>query len=235
MVFNTSGSEAVRIDSSRRLLVGTSSNFTRGNLQVVDGGAGEILIARNDTSVASGNDLAHIFFGANDGGTGYTVGNISVYADGAHSSTSHPSRIEFHTVASGSTSSTERMRLDSSGNLKFNSGYGSVATAYGCRAWVNFDGTGTVSIRGHGNISSVTDLGTGEYRINFANNMPDVLYAPVTGSSIQADSSTMTLYANRWGGSSAVPSNVGYIECSSRESTANQVKDINYGYLAIFR
>ena len=33
------------------------------------------------------------------------------------------------------------MRIDTSGNLLFNSGYGSVATAYGCRAWVNFDGT----------------------------------------------------------------------------------------------
>jgi hypothetical protein len=113
--FNIGSSEQARLDSSGRLLVGTSSNFTRGNLQVVDGGAGEILIARNDTSVASGNDLAHIFFGANDGGTGYVVGNISVYSDGAQSSTSHPSRIEFHTVASSSTSATERMRISNNG------------------------------------------------------------------------------------------------------------------------
>ena len=35
---------------------------------------------------------------------------------------------------------------DSSNNLQFNSGYGSVATAYGCRAWVNFNGTGTLSL-----------------------------------------------------------------------------------------
>jgi hypothetical protein len=39
------------------------------------------------------------------------------------------------------TGGSERMRIDTSGNLQFNSGYGSVATAYGCRAWVNFDGT----------------------------------------------------------------------------------------------
>ena len=39
------------------------------------------------------------------------------------------------------TNGSERMRIDTSGNLQFNSGYGSVATAYGCRAWVNFDGT----------------------------------------------------------------------------------------------
>jgi hypothetical protein len=67
----------------------------------------------------------------------------------------------------------------SSSNLQFNSGYGSVATAYGCRAWVNFNGTGTVAIRASGNVTSITDNGTGDYTINFTNNMPDVNYAGV--------------------------------------------------------
>ena len=40
------------------------------------------------------------------------------------------------------------MRLDSSANLQFNSGYGSVATAYGCRAWVNFNGTAAGTFAG---------------------------------------------------------------------------------------
>jgi hypothetical protein len=74
---------------------------------------------------------------------------------------------------------TERMRIDSSGNLLFNSGYGSVATAYGCRAWVNFDGIGTVAIRASGNVSSVTDNGTGQYTVNFSTAMPDTNYAGV--------------------------------------------------------
>ena len=69
-------------------------------------------------------------------------------------------------------------QFDSSGNFKFNSGYGSVATAYGCRAWVNFNGTGTVAIRASGNVSSITDEGTGDYRVNFATAMPDANYAP---------------------------------------------------------
>jgi len=71
----------------------------------------------------------------------------------------------------------ERMRLDASNNLQFNSGYGSVATAYGCRAWVNFDGTGTVAIRASGNVSSITDNGTGDYTVNFATEMPDRNYS----------------------------------------------------------
>ena len=71
----------------------------------------------------------------------------------------------------------ETMRLDSTGNLKFNSGYGSVATAYGCRAWVNFNGTGTVAIRASGNVSSITDNGVGDYTVNFATAMVDINYS----------------------------------------------------------
>ena len=73
--------------------------------------------------------------------------------------------------SAGSTKAT----IDTAGNLKFDSGYGSVATGYGCRAWVNFDGTGT--IRDSGNVSSITDNGTGDYTVNFVIDMPDVNYA----------------------------------------------------------
>jgi hypothetical protein len=45
------------------------------------------------------------------------------------------------------------------------------------KAWVNFNGTGTVAIRGSYNVSSITDLGSGYYRVNFTNAMPDVNYA----------------------------------------------------------
>jgi hypothetical protein len=71
----------------------------------------------------------------------------------------------------------EAMRIDSSANLQFNSGYGSVAIAYASRAWVNFNGTGTVAIRASGNVSSITDNGTGDYTVNFTTAMPDANYA----------------------------------------------------------
>jgi hypothetical protein len=61
--------------------------------------------------------------------------------------------------------------------LTVNAGFGSNATAYGVRAWVNFDGTGTVAIRDSGNVSSITDHSTGNYTINYTNNMPDINYA----------------------------------------------------------
>ena len=51
------------------------------------------------------------------------------------------------------------------------------APVYACRAWVNFDGTGTVSIRASGNVSSITDNGTGDYTVNFTTAMPDTNYS----------------------------------------------------------
>jgi hypothetical protein len=55
------------------------------------------------------------------------------------------------------------------------------APIYACRAWVNFNGTGTVAIRASGNVSSITDNGTGDYTVNFTTAMPDANYA-VSGS-----------------------------------------------------
>ena len=51
------------------------------------------------------------------------------------------------------------------------------APIYPCRAWVNFDGTGTIAIRNSGNVSSITDNGTGDYTVNFTTSMPDANYA----------------------------------------------------------
>ncbi len=51
------------------------------------------------------------------------------------------------------------------------------APLYACRAWVNFNGTGTVAIRASGNVTSITDNGTGDYTVNFTTAMPDANYA----------------------------------------------------------
>ena len=46
-----------------------------------------------------------------------------------------------------------------------------------CKAWVNFNGSGTVAIRASGNVSSITDNGTGDYTVNFTTAMTDVNYS----------------------------------------------------------
>jgi hypothetical protein len=83
-------------------------------------------------------------------------------------------------------STTDVAEFDSAGNFKFNSGYGSVATAYACRAWCNFNGTGTVAIRASGNVTGITDNGTGDYTVNFTTAMPDADYCVMGTSSVDA-------------------------------------------------
>jgi len=92
------------------------------------------------------------------------------------------------------TNETTAISIDASQNVGFNSGYGSAATAYGCRAWVNFNGSGTVAIRASGNVSSITDNGVGDYTVNFTNAMPDANFSVGgsynTGNSIPSRGTT---------------------------------------------
>lgn len=87
-----------------------------------------------------------------------------------------PSTASNLTVTLPTTTGTAVIQ-NASNNLLMNSGYGSDAVAYGCRAWVNFNGTSTVAIRASGNVSSITDNGTGDYTVNFTTAMPDANYS----------------------------------------------------------
>ena len=84
------------------------------------------------------------------------------------------------------TNDTTAITVDGSQVVSFDNNFGTVAglPSYQCRAWVNFNGTGTVAIRASGNVSSITDNGTGNYTINFTTAMPDVNYAAATQGNI---------------------------------------------------
>ena len=75
---------------------------------------------------------------------------------------------------------------------------GNVGTApvYAARAWVNFNGTGTVAIRASGNVSSITDNGTGDYTVNFTTAMPDVNYSVAGFSSSSAGATVRGIFTN---------------------------------------
>ena len=72
-------------------------------------------------------------------------------------------------VVQGSTANTPPVFKDGNGTT--------IGTL--CRAWVNFNGTGTVAIRASFNVSSITDNGTGDYTINYTNALPDTNYSIV--------------------------------------------------------
>jgi hypothetical protein len=119
----------------------------------------------------------------------------------------------------------DRAAITSTGLFQFNSNYGSVATAFGCRAWVNFNGQGTVAIRGSGNISSITDNGVGQYRVNFASAMPDGNYSAVMGCD---DGS--------WGNKSCIFSyNTTDVAMTTIRGDSNAVYDSFVVSVAIFR
>ncbi len=82
------------------------------------------------------------------------------------------------------TNGNSRFRIEPTGQIKavYESQVGTdyntqLDNGYLCRAWVNFNGTGTIAIRASGNVSSLVDINTGRYSINFTNNLPDVNYA----------------------------------------------------------
>jgi len=127
-----------------------------------------------------------------------------------------------------STGGVQRGEFDASGNFLMNSGYGSVATAYGCRAWVNFNGTGTVAIRASGNVTSITDNGTGDYTVNFTTALADANYSVVV-------TSDTSLSVNRsvaiWSGTNQTASlvRIGTL------ATAGSAFDANYVSVSVFR
>ena len=113
-------SEKVRIDSSGRLLVGTSSvvnDSSSNNIQSVHTGGSSLLLGRDDTSVTNGNLIGAVRFFANDPSGYNQVAKIICDADGAHAADDYPTRLEFYTTADGASTETERMRIDSSGNV----------------------------------------------------------------------------------------------------------------------
>ena len=158
---------------ANRVAFQTSTANTATYVGIITNGTG----ARTDLTLYNGSDPTNASFLASQmrGGSSLAVIESGITGTGTYLP------MTFHTGGS------ERARIDTSGNLLFNSGYGSAATAYGCRAWVNFNGTGTVAIRASGNVSSITDLGTGNYRVVFTTAMVDASYSITFGSSAEVN------------------------------------------------
>jgi hypothetical protein len=168
----TASTTAVTVNASQNVGIGTTSPASKLDVTFNSANADGIQLKNNNNAAYTTLNVS--------GSSGYGVSGWanSTVLESVPASTgglvlsSYTGNIIFQT-----NNRAERMRIDSSGNLLFNSGYGSAATAYGCRAWVNFNGTGTVAIRASGNVTSITDNGTGDYTINFTTAMPDINYS----------------------------------------------------------
>ena len=211
----SSGSNNIVLDSSGRVLAGTSSarsNYynttTLSALLQVEGvsnatrivsqihntadDAGPIHVlgksrtasAGSNTVVQSGDELGVLSFQGADGSELVEAALIGCYVDGTPGANDMPGRLVFSTTADGASGPTERMRIANNGAIStVVPGGSTLYPAFGCRAWVNFNGTGTVAIRASGNVSSITDNGVGNYTVNFTTAMPDANYTAVSGGS----------------------------------------------------
>ena len=99
------------------------------------------------------------------------------------------------------------------------------------KAWVNFNGTGTVAIRASYNVSSITDNGTGDYTVNFTNAFADANYAITASAKYNSSTNyhTVTL-GDISGGSNPTTTTC---RLMSMANTVNQ--DCDYVTVAFFR
>ena len=106
-----------------------------------------------------------------------------------------------------------------------------------CKAWVNFNGTGTVAIRASYNVSSITDNGIGDYTVNFTTALADANYCAVgqsgyTSNGFGAGSVAFNRIGN--GGNESAPA-TGSIRVNAIASNGDASADQVYIYVAIFR
>ena len=176
--------------TNNRVGVGTAAPVNPLHVRGVAGGGGESLARFTGNSTYNGIAVQSSLANSTTFSAGFidvlNESGAAVVSMAGEISTDGATEWSFTTQSSGTRTDrrAERVRIDGAGNLRFNSGYGSVATAFGCRAWVNFDGTGTIAIRSSGNVSSLVDNGVGNYTVNFTNAMPDVNYAACSAGNL---------------------------------------------------
>jgi len=114
-------------------------------------------------TISLGNSTAATTIGLGNGATATaTTKAINIGTSGVSGSTT--------TITIGSTSGT---------TTTFNGTVNAAGLANGVKAWVNFNGTGTAAIRASYNVSSITDFGTADFRVNFTTAMSDANYATI--------------------------------------------------------
>jgi len=194
--FITDNTERVRITSTGSVGIGITNPGTNIQISSTDSmGTGsataDILSVTNQNGVVSGiagDKLGIVISAMND----LSDRRVGLYCRAQNANFNNPDFSIFQTGQGIAFRETLRVSANSTANLQFNSGYGSVATAYGCRAWGHLQGNSLTVIRS-GNISSITQNSTGNYDANFTTSMPDANYSCV-GNAENLNDSTGLLF-----------------------------------------
>jgi hypothetical protein len=149
--------EYARIDNSGRLLVGTSTDVAGGNLMQISAAGGPRLgLNLQDGTVASGQFISAIDFYTLAGFVNEKAASIECYADAAQGSGDKPGRLVFSTTADGASSPTERMRIDSAGNVGI--GTESPTFSNGSGLEIEQDGVSTLRLQDSSGLGAVVEI-----------------------------------------------------------------------------
>lgn len=137
--------------------------------------------------------------------------------------------------ATGTPSATNFHRGDNTwaGVNALNTASGS-APSYSARAWVNFNGQGTVAIRASGNVSSITDNGVGDYTVNFTVAMSDTNYNTSFGGQ-QDDTSQAIIIGLRLTADTGTGASVTTSAIRLLSAQAGTAADIYWANVTVFR
>jgi hypothetical protein len=144
------------------------------NLPVAQGGTGLATLTANNVLLGNGTSAVQAVAPG-------TSGNVLTSNGTTWTSAAGP------TIASTAEAQAGTNNTNFITPLRMREGFnaGGSAPVYACRAWVNFDGIGTPSIRGSGNVSSVTRDVNNVYTVNFITAMPDANYSAVATAADQ--------------------------------------------------
>lgn len=169
-----------------------------------------------------------------NGGTGQTTASTAFNALKQAATDTLTGVVELATTAE-SQAGTDTTRVITPSTMRDGFNASGSAPVYACRSWVNFDGTGTPSIRASGNVTSITDNGTGNFTVNFTTALSDINYSVVACGSANYGTRASTGFSIATNSTSwaEVAPTTSAIRIAMSDSAG--VYDPKYAYVAIFR
>lgn len=211
-------------------LDGTALNTASNLSDVVSASAAFTNIKQSATTTATGVVEKATTAEAEAGTADKFPDAAGVVASIAANAASAPSQSQalWNTGTESTESLISPLKLDAKILNRFN--VTGTAPLYACRAWVNFNGTGTAAILASGNVSSITDNGTGDYTINVAIAMQDANYSYAGGANYSSAAKVGIIARNSTAIKTATQLQI--YSVNSSVGTALDVTDVT---VAIFR
>ncbi|MGL5715087.1 MAG: hypothetical protein ACRCX2_18870 [Paraclostridium sp.] len=190
----TGGSGEVTIDTDKNVVIVHDGSTVGGIPQAKDA---FVVHNTGDETISGTKTFSSTIQGSISGNADTLDGNHASAFQAALVSGSNIKTINGNSLlGSGDITAGEATWVANDSRAKTALNSSGTAPIYACRAWVNFNGTGTVAIRASGNVSSITDNGTGIFQVNLTTAMPDVNFAVTSNCTTEATGSVQIASQN---------------------------------------